>query len=124
MRRAIQYLWDALQGRSMRKQALWTPEEDGRATEWRAAGLTWSEIAVRLGRSQSAVRNRFRRTRDAPPKQIPKQSAAPAKQVEKVPAHVLADRDARAQARFDAQEADPLSLFFGDPVRPPIRRNG
>jgi hypothetical protein len=80
--------------------------------EWRATGLTWSQIAERLGRSETAVRNRFQ-TRNNP-----------AKQIEKIPANVLADRDARAQARFDAHEADPLSLFFGDPVRPRTRHNG
>ena len=93
------------------KRPQWSPDEDGRATEWRTAGLGWSQIAARLGRSETAVRKRFQR--------IPR-GAAP-KQIEKVPADVLADRDARAQARFDAYEADPLSLFFGDPVRP--RRN-
>jgi hypothetical protein len=115
----------------MRKLLQWSPEEDGHAAEWRAAGLTWSQIAARLGRSETAVRKRFQRTVGASPNQpsnrttkgTPKQIPKP-KQTEKIPAEVLADRDARAQARFDAHEADPLSLFFGDPVRPPTRRNG
>jgi hypothetical protein len=94
------------------KRPRWSPEEDGRATEWRAAGLSWSEIAARLGRPETAVRSRLQAR------------GTPLRQIEKIPADVLADRDARAQARFDAQEANPLSLLFGDPVRPPIRRNG
>jgi hypothetical protein len=94
------------------KRPKWSPEEDGRMAEWRAAGLSWSQIAARLGRSETAVRNRIL-TRGTPPRRI-----------EKIPADVIADRDARAQARFDAHEADPLSLFFGDPVRPLTRRNG
>jgi hypothetical protein len=93
------------------KRPIWSREEEGRATEWRAAGFSWSEIAARLGRSETAVRNRVQ-TRGIPPQQI-----------EKIPADVLADRDARAQARFDAREADPLSLFFGDPVRPRTQHN-
>jgi len=97
----------------MRKQAPWTPEQDGLVAEWRAAGLTWWQIATRLGRSESAVRNRFHRKLPDP---------AP-KQIERIPAEVLAERDARVQARFDAYEADPLSLFFGDPVRSRTRRN-
>lgn len=93
------------------KRPIWSSEEEGRATKWRAAGLTWSQIAERLGRSETAVRNRLQ-TR-----------GTPAKQIEKIPAHVLADRDARAQARFDAHETDPLGLFFGDPVRPGTHHN-
>jgi hypothetical protein len=93
------------------KRPIWSAEEDGRATEWRAAGLTWSQIAARLGRSETAVRNRIQTRGTA------------SRQTDKIPADVIADRDARAQARFDAQEANPLSLFFGDPVRP-TRRNG
>jgi hypothetical protein len=108
----------------MRNGTAWSPEEEGHVTEWRAAGLTWPEIAARLGRSETAVRDCFQRIRGAPPRQMPKQSAAPPKQVEKVPPDVIADRDARAQARFDALESGPLSLFFGDPVRPRARRNG
>jgi hypothetical protein len=72
----------------------------GRVAEWRAAGLTWSQIAARLRRSETAVRKRFQRIRGASPKKMPKQSAGPPKQIEKVPADVIADRDARAQARF------------------------
>jgi predicted transcriptional regulator len=93
------------------KRPIWSREEEGRAAEWRAAGLSLSEIAARLGRSETAVRNRVQTRVD------------PSKQIEKIPAEVLADRDARAQARFDAHEADPLSLFFGDPVRPRTQHN-
>jgi hypothetical protein len=84
------------------KRPKWSPEEDGRATEWRAAGLTWSQVAARLGRSESAVRNRFQ-SRGALPKQI-----------EKIPADVIADRDARAQARFDAHRIETVEFKAAD----------
>src|SRR5580704_5264171 len=68
----------------MRNATPWNQEEVGRVAKWRAAGLTWSQIGARLGRSESAVRKCFQRIRGAPPKQMRKQSGAPRK-----PPHIV-----------------------------------